>query len=86
MKLLTKSATFFNILPSEFSLLKIEIHPEIYLINLGSIKRALKSVRKFTLQITDIVLLKIDIVLLKIDIVLLKIDIVMLNIKKTMML
>ena len=72
MKLLTKSATFFNIL-------KIEIHPEIYLINLGSIKRALKSVRKFTLQITDIVLLKIDIVLLKIDIVLL-------NIKKTVML
>ena len=69
---------------------KIEIHPVINLIILGSINRALKSVKKFTLKIIDIallkidiVLLKIDIVLLKIDIVLLKIDIVLLNIKKT---
>ena len=40
--------------------------PVINLINLGSINRALKSVKKFTLQITDIVLLKIDIVLLNV--------------------
>ena len=44
MKLLTKSTTFLNVLPSEVSLLKIEIHPVINLINLGSINRALKSV------------------------------------------
>ena len=86
MKLLTKSATFFNVLPNEFSLLKIEIYPVINLIILGSINRPLKSVRNFTLQIIDIILLNIDIVLLKIDIVLLKIDIVLLNIKKTVML
>jgi hypothetical protein len=28
MKLLAKSATFLNVLPNEFSLLKIEIHPD----------------------------------------------------------
>jgi hypothetical protein len=71
---------------SECSLLKIEIQPVINLINLGSINCALKSVRNFTLQIIDIILLKIDIDLLKIDIVLLKIDIVLLNGKKTLML
>jgi hypothetical protein len=80
MKLLTKSATFLNVLPSEFSLQKIEIHPVINLINLGSINRALKSVKKNQTANNDIVLLKIDIVLLKIDIVLLKIDIVLLKI------
>jgi hypothetical protein len=46
MKLLTKSATFLNVLSSEFSLLKIEIPPVINLINLGSINRALKSVKQ----------------------------------------
>jgi hypothetical protein len=46
MKLLTKSATFLNVLTTECSLLKIEIHPVINLINLGSINRALKSVKK----------------------------------------
>jgi hypothetical protein len=61
MKLFTKSATFLNVLPSEVSLLKIEIHPVINLINLSSINYALKSVKNFTLQIIDIILLKIDI-------------------------
>ena len=56
MKLLTKSATFLNVLPNEFSLLKIEIYPVINLINLGSMNRALKSVNNFTLQKMDIVL------------------------------
>jgi hypothetical protein len=28
MKLLAKSETFLNVLPNEFSLLKIEIHPD----------------------------------------------------------
>jgi hypothetical protein len=78
MKLWTKSATFLNVLPRECSLLKIEIHPVINLINLGSINCASKSVRNFTLQIIDKILLKIDIDLLKIDIVLL-------NVKKTLM-
>jgi hypothetical protein len=59
MKLLTKSATFLNVLPNEFFLLKIEIRPVINLINLGSINRVLKSVKNFTLQKIDIVLLKI---------------------------
>ena len=85
-EVMDKSATFLNVLPSECSLLKIEIHPVINLINLGSINCALKSVRNFTLHIINIILLKIDIDLLKIDIVLLKIDIVLLNGKKTLML
>ena len=72
-----KICDLFNVLPNEFSLLKIEIHPVINLINLGSINCALKSGRNFTLQIIDIILLKVDKDLLKIDIVLLKIDIVL---------
>jgi hypothetical protein len=59
MKLLTKSATFLNVLPNEFFLLKIEIRPVINLINLGSINRVLKNVKNFTLQKIGIVLLKI---------------------------
>jgi hypothetical protein len=59
MKLLTKYATFLNVLANEFSLLKIEIHPVINLINLDSIDRVLESVTNFTLQKIDIVLLKI---------------------------
>ena len=57
MKLLTKSATFLNVLPDEFSQLKI--HPVINPINLGSINRVSKSVKNFTLQNIVIVLLKI---------------------------
>jgi hypothetical protein len=55
MKLLTKSVTFLDVLPNEFFLLKIEIHPDKF----DSRNRVLKSVRNFALQKIDIVLLKI---------------------------
>jgi archaellum component FlaC len=68
-----KICDLFNVLPNEFSLLKIEIHPVINLINLGSINRALKSVKnRYSFVKNRYSLLKIDRVLL--------------NIKKTMML